>query len=191
MKPFQVRPIVFIILIIAGLPAVASAQIQFDRPKTEQPLENPYTLGVPREQILETTKDILKKCGIPLDEEASKPAEGKLVTKPVVFSRGVTTRNDLEYLAVMPASDVRNWTQGRYYLEISALPLDQKRSQIYVAAHIQGRMPDPLTGHQWIEGQSNGRLEDEVIRGLAGKLLGIDLSLKKSGNPRRILNCEY
>lgn len=176
---------------IASLPVVASAQIEFDRPKTEQPLENPYTIGVTREQILETAKDALKKCNIPIDEELSKANEGKLITKPVIFSRGVTTRSDLEYLATMPASDVRNWTQGRYYLEITALPLDQKRSQLFVSAHIQGRIPDAVSGNKWIDGQSNGRLEDEVIRGLASKLLGIDLGFKKGGNPKRILNCEY
>jgi len=180
-----------ILLTIGVLPVVASAQIQFDRPKTEQPLDNPYTLGIAREQIIETAREVLKKCNISLDDEQSKLTEGKLITKPVVFTRGVTTRNDLEYLATLPASDVRNWTQGRFYLEISALPLDQKRSQIFVAAHIQGRLPDPVTGNTWIEGQSNGRLEDEVIRGLASKLLGIDLGLKKGGNPKKILNCEY
>jgi hypothetical protein len=36
-------------------------------------------------------------------------------------------------------------------------------------------------------------LEDETLRGLAGRILGIDLSVKvSSGRPtRRILNCEY
>lgn len=191
MKPFQIRHLLIVVFMVASLPVVASAQIEFDRPKTEQPLENPYTIGVTREQILETAKDALKKCNIPIDEELSKANEGKLITKPVIFSRGVTTRSDLEYLAIMPASDVRNWTQGRFYLEITALPLDQKRSQLFVSAHIQGRIPDTVIGNKWIDGQSNGRLEDEVIRGLASKLLGIDLGFKKGGNPKRILNCEY
>ncbi|MGE0102921.1 MAG: hypothetical protein AB7H86_09955 [Blastocatellales bacterium] len=191
MKPRWILKSIFLLATVGLLPAVASAQIQFDRPKTEQPLDNPYTMGVAREQIIETAKEVLKKCNIALDESKSRMTEGRLITTPVVYTRGVTTRNDLEYLAVMPASDVRNWTQGRFWLEISALPLDQKRSQLFVAAHIQGRLPDPVTGNTWIDGQSNGRLEDEVIRGLASKLLGIDLSIKKTGNPKRILNCEY
>lgn len=170
---------------------VAHAQIQFDRPKTEPPLDNPYTMNVPREQILQTVREVLKTCSVQLDEELSKPNEGKLVTKPVMFTRGVTTQNDLEYLATMPASDVRNWLQGRYYLEISSLPLDQKRSQLLITAHIEGRLADVLDNNKWIEGQSNGRLEDEILRGLASKILGVDLSFKKGNNPRRFLNCEY
>lgn len=191
MKVVKINFFVLAVLTSAIWSGTAYGQIQFDRPKTEQPLENPYTMSVNREQILQTARDVLKSCSMALDETLSKPNEGKLITKPVNFSRGVTTRNDLEYLATMPASEVRNWLQGRFYIEISALPLDQKRSQLFVAAHIQGKTADPGQGTIWIEGQSNGRLEDEIIRGLAGKILGIDLGLKKRSASRRILNCEY
>ncbi|MGH9754364.1 MAG: hypothetical protein ACREA2_16415 [Blastocatellia bacterium] len=171
----------------------ARAQIQLDRPKTERPLDNPYTIGVPREQILETVREVFKTCAIQIDDTQSKPSEGKIITKSVVFTRGVTTKADLEHLAKMPAGDVRNWQQGRFHLEITALPLDGKRSQVLVNARIQGKLADAASGSQWVEGQSNGALEDEVIRGLAGKILGIDLGVKvSSGRPtRRILNCEY
>ena len=139
---------------------------------------------------METTNQVLRACSIPLDESLSKPREGKLITKPIVFTRGVTTQTDLDYLAKMPAGDVRNWSQGRYFLEISVSPIDGTRSQLFISAHIQGRYTDLLTGNQWVEGQSNGRLEDEILRGLAGKILGIDLSIKKNTR-RQILNCEY
>jgi len=103
-------------------------------------LDNPYTMSIPREKILETTKEILKTCALQIDETLSKPGEGKIVTKPVSFSKGVTTKTDLEYLAKLPADDVRNWVQGRFSLEITALPLDQKRSQLLIVANIQGRI---------------------------------------------------
>lgn len=189
MHTFRLLAISFVMAM--GMGIGAQAQIQLDRPKVEPPLDNPYTMGVSREQILQTTREVLKGCGIALNEERSKASDGKLATQAVVFTRGVTTRNDLEYLAAMPASEVRSWTQGRYYLEITALPLDQKRSQLFIAAHIEGRYADAMEGAKWIEGQSNGRLEDEVLRGLAGKILGIDLSLKTATNQRRILTCTY
>ncbi len=174
-----------------SLGVAVEAQIRFDRAKVEDPLPNPYTMGVAREKIVQTTLDVLKGCGIVIDNEKSRPNEGRLVTQPIVFSRGVTTRNNLEYLATMPASDVRNWTQGRYFLEITALPLDQKRSQLFIGAHIEGRYAEAGGTMVWVEGQSNGRIEDEVLRGLGGKILGIDLSLKTAANERRILNCTY
>ena len=177
-------------VVVAFSAISANAQITFDRPKTEPPLDNPYTISIPREKILETAKEILKTCTLQIDENLSKPGEGKIVTKPVSFTKGVTTKTDLEYLGKLPADDVRNWVQGRFSLEITALPLDQKRSQLLIVAHIQGRVADVLNPNKWIDCQSNGRLEDEVLRGLAGKILGIDLSLK-GNNRRRILTCEY
>lgn len=169
---------------------VARAQLTFDKPKTEPPLPNPYTMSVLREPILDAAREVLKACTIPLDEDLSKANAGKIITKPVIFSRGVTVRNDLEYFAEMPASAVRNWSQARYALEIVALPVDQKKSQLQVNAIIQGRAVDADGSLKWVDGKSNGRLEDEFIRGLAGKILGIDLSIKGKSQ-RRLLNCEY
>ncbi len=171
----------------------ARAQIQLDRPKTERPLDNPYLINAPSEQILQTVREVFKACAIEVDDTLSKPSEGKIVTKSVVFTRGVTVKADLDHLAKMPAGEVRNWQQGRWRLEVSALPLDEKRSRLSVSAHIEGKVIEASGGAQWIEGQSNGSLEDEALRGLAGRILGIDLSVKvSSGRPtRRILNCEY
>jgi hypothetical protein len=138
-------------------------------------------------------REVFKTCAIDIDDTLSKPGDGKIVTKSLVFTRGVTAKADLEHLATIPAGDVRNWQQGRFRLEITALPLDGKRSQLLVNTHIEGKVADVSSGSQWVEAQSNGSLEDEVLRGLAGKILGIDLSVKvSSGRPsRRILSCEY
>jgi len=189
-NPLKSRLLLLAVVVAAFSATSAKAQFTFDRPKTEPPLDNPYTMSVPREKILETTKEVLKTCSLQIDESLSRPSEGKIVTKPVSFTKGVTTKTDLEYLGKLPADDVRNWVQGRFSLEITALPLDQKRSQLLVVANIQGRAADVLNPNKWIDCQSNGRLEDEVLRGLAGKTLGIDLSLK-GNNRRRILTCEY
>lgn len=193
MTNFKCRLFLLAVAFLTVSATSASAQFTFDKPKTEPPLENPYTMSVPREKILETIRDVLKTCSLQIDETLSKPNEGKIVTKSVSFSKGVTTKSDLEYLATLPAGDVRNWVQGRYALEITALPLDEKRSQLAIVANIQGRVADVLNPNKWIDCQSNGRLEDDVLRGLAGKILGLDLSLKTSSgrSNRRILTCEY
>lgn len=183
----------FSLFFVACLSLDARAQLQFDRPKSEPPLDNPYTISAPREQILQTVQEVFKTCAIQIDDALSNPNEGKIVTKPVIFTRGVTAKADLEHLATIPAGDVRNWQQGRFQLEITALPLDGKRSQLLVNARIEGKIADAASGSQWIGAQSNGSLEDQILRGLAGKILGIDLNVKvSSGRPaRRILSCEY
>ena len=84
---------------------------------------------------------------------------------------------------------MRSWIQGRYYLEITALPLDEKRAQLQIITHIQGQVAD-VAGNKWIATPTNGVLEDEVLRGLAGRILGLDLGIKK-GAARRLFACEY
>lgn len=173
----------------ALLSVAAQAQIVFDRPKTEPPLDNPYTLNVPREEVIKAIGEVLKTCAIPFDTERTKPQEGRFFTQYVVFTKGVNARTDIEHVSNPAASDARNWLRGRVSLEIIVLPLDEKRSQLQVFAHVQGQVAE-MTGSKWIDTPSNGQIEDEVLRGLAGKILGIDLGLKK-GSARRLLGCEY
>jgi hypothetical protein len=193
MNKLKLHLFLLAIVFAAFSAGTAQAQLTFDRPKTEPPLDNPYNINLPREKILEGVREVLKTCNLEIDETLSKSAEGKIVLKPVVFTKGVTAKNTLEYLATLPAGDVRNWVQGRATLEITALPLDQKTSQLLVSANIQGRIADAMNPNKWIDCVSNGRMEDEVLRGLAGKILGIDLSQKNSSgrSTRRILTCEY
>jgi hypothetical protein len=171
----------------------ALAQLTFDKPKTEPNLANPYTMGSKREDVMKTAIEIFKACEFPIDEANTNIKEGKITTKFVVYTRGVTARTDLEHLAEMPASRVRNWVQGRFLLEVLSLPIDPIRTQLQITARIQGRVGDTAE-ETWVTGASNGNLEDEVIRGIAGQALGIDLARSSSRaqkGKRRLLNCEY
>src|SRR5262245_66630717 len=87
----------------------ARAQIQLDRPKTKRPLDNPYVINAPSEQILQTVREVFKACAIEVDDTLSKPSEGKIVTKSVVFTRGVTAKADLDNLDKMPEGEIRKW----------------------------------------------------------------------------------
>lgn len=185
-------------LLVIGLmvTGTAAAQIQLDRPKRSEPLPSPYIVGLPRETILDTARAVLKTCQIPFTEPAPRAPQStaeSVLTGPLYFAEGVNSRTDLGYYANLPADDVRIWTGGRVRLEISALPLDARRSQLQITAFIEGRVApigDYAKAEQWLTVNSNLRLEDEVLRGLAGKLLGLDLSINQDGQ-RRILKCEY
>lgn len=184
-----------LLLCVCGTSLTATAQLQLDRPKRAEPLPSPFTLGLPREQILETARLVLKRCDIAFEPQQRPilPLEDKLLTEQLYFAEGVNSRSDLGYYANLPAADVRVWTGGRVRLEISALPLDERRSQLQITARLQGRVApigEYARDEQWVDISSNGRLEDEVLRGLAGKMLGIDLSVDQDGR-RRLLKCEY
>lgn len=175
-------------------PIAAQAQLELDKPKNTKPLPSPYTITATRPRILDTAREILTHCKIPYQNESKSilPAGDKLVTENIIFTTGVNARTDLAHYSNPPVNELRAWTAGRVWLEIIALPLDVKRSQIQIVAHVQGRSGGITNSgeEEWIDCPSNGRLEDEVLRGLAGKILGIDLSIDRNGR-RRILNCEY
>ncbi len=175
-------------------PGITQAQITFDKPEKYKPLPTPFTINATRGQILDTARGVLKFCKIPFEEKTEPvlPVGDKLVTRYIVFTEGVNTRTDLAHYSNPHATDVHTWTAGRVSLEIIALPLDEERSQIQIVAHFQGRTGGITSSgkERWIDSPSNGRLEDEVLRGLAGKILGIDLSID-GDRRRRILSCEY
>ncbi len=185
--------ICLLLLFIACCSFNARAQIQLDRPKTEPPLDNPYIINAPREQILQTVREVLKTCAIQIDDTLSKPSEGKIVTKSIVFTRGVTSKADLEHLAGCRRAKSATGDRAAGVWRSAPSRSTRKRSQLSVTAHIEGKVADASGATIWIVGQSNGALEDEALRGLAGRILGIDLSVKvSSGRPtRRLLNCEY
>lgn len=171
------------------LVSAAHAQIVFDKPKEKLPLDNPYTVNVPREHISREIQEILQTCKIALDTEKTKVEKGRFVTKSWVFTQGLNVKTDLSHVSNLPAGDARNWLKGRYTLEFNILPLDEKRSQLQIMAYVQGQVAD-MAGTKWIDSPSNGNLEDEALRSVAGKIIGLDLSKKENGK-RRIMNCEF
>ncbi len=166
-----------------------SAQIIIGKPKEVPDLDNPYTLNIPREEIAKQIQDVLQSCNIEVDKERTKVEKGQFVTKVWQFTQGLNAKTDLQNVSNLPAADARNWLKGRYRLEINILPLDEKRSQLQVITYIQGQMAD-VVGTKWIDSPSNGKIEDETLRGLAGRILGLDLSRKKNGK-HRLMDCEY
>ncbi len=177
--------ITFTIILSSAVPA----QIVIGRPKDIPPLDNPYTINLARADVTKAIAEILQTCKIELDPVSTKAEKGKFVTNAWIFAKGVNVKNDLAHVSQLPAGDTRNWLKGRYALEINVLPLDDKRSQLQIISRIQGQIAD-VAGTKWVESPSNGYLEDEALRGLAGKILGIDLSIKGNAK-RRLMSCEY
>ncbi len=168
---------------------VNHAQINFGKPKDTPSLDNPYTVNVPRDEIAKQLQEIFQTCNTEIDQEKTKVEKGRFVMKSFLFTRGVNAKTDLQNVSNLPAADARSWLKGRYTLEINILPLDEKRSQLQVITYIQGQIAD-VAGTKWIDSPSNGTIEDDTIRGLAGRILGLDLSRKKNGK-HRLMNCEY
>ena len=110
--------IALLIALVAVVVTSSFAQITFDRPKVEGLLANPYTAPAAQDVVVEAAVGMIKDMDINLDPEKTKKEEGILVAKPVIFTKGTVTVSQLEHFSHCPAVEARNWTRGRYTLQM-------------------------------------------------------------------------
>jgi len=104
---------VLVALLLTGITAVA--QLEFKKPKPAKPLPNPSIINATRDEVLSTTKQMMETREIPIDKEDCNNTTGEctLLSKPVVFIKGIATKSQLEHYCEMPTVEVRNWARAR------------------------------------------------------------------------------
>ena len=166
----------FRIAIALALTALTTvAQIEFSRPKPIKPLPNPSIISGSRDDVVSITKQMMETREIPLDKEDCSATTGEctLLSKPVVFIKGIPTKSQLEHFCEMPKVDVRSWTRGRYVLRVQITPATPKTSQVGVYAKFEGMM-NAVTGGEWVPLTSKGELEDLMLRCIQDRVQGGD-----------------
>lgn len=139
--------------------------------KTRAPLANPYKLNSRRDVLVETIRDVLESMKIMLDDSASRPQDGIIVTQPYIFAKGaVTTRNELNRYAVLPTSDT-SWTRGRFTLTVEVQSIDGIQNNVSVTAKVEGRSENGFES-EWTTLQSSGTVEDEFLVKLVEAVTG-------------------
>src|SRR5262245_41880287 len=120
-KAAAARVIPILLLLTA---AAAGGQIQLSRPKPIRPLPNPSIMGATRDEVMSITKQMLETREIPLDKEDCSPTTGEctLLSKSVVFIKGIEAKSQLEHYCDMPKVELRNWVRGRYVLRFQITP---------------------------------------------------------------------
>lgn len=142
------------------------------RTPTVQPLPNPYRFTIPNDVLTKSIVELLGERKLILDETSSKPEQGLLITQPYTFTRGsVVTSSELNRLAEVPATEVRNWTRGRYTLIVEVQPIDGTHTNVSVNARIEGRS-DNVTGAEWVTLRSTGTAEEQFLTDLIIKVTG-------------------
>lgn len=161
------------ILFLLGVSA--GAQIQLQKPKTIKPLPNPSIILASRDEVVSATKQMLETREIPLDKEDCNQITGEcmLLSKSVVFTKGIPTRSQLEHYCEVPSAAVRNWVKGRYVLRFQVTPASTKTAQVGVYAKFEG-MTDSVSGSEWVQLTSKGELEDVMLRCIQDRVQGGD-----------------
>jgi len=164
---------VLFIVFLSGMTVLA--QIEFKKPKPAKPLPNPYVVSSSRDDVLSLTKQMLETREIPLDKEDCNSTTGEctLLSKPVIFVKGIATKSQLEHYCEMPRVEVRNWARGRYVLRFQITPATPKSSQVGVNAKFEG-MINSVSGSDWVALTSKGELEDLMLRCIQDRIQGGD-----------------
>jgi hypothetical protein len=150
-------------------------QIEFSKPKTIKPLPNPSIIFATRDEVMSIIKQMLETREIPLDKEDCNTTTGEctLISKPVVFIKGIATKSQLEHYCTMPRVDVRDWARGRYVLRFQLTPATPKTAQVGVYARFEGMM-NGAAGSEWVALTSKGELEDLMLRCIQDRVQGGD-----------------
>jgi hypothetical protein len=153
----------------------AVGQIQFSKPKPIKPLPNPSIIFATRDEVMSITKQMLETREIPLDKEDCNATTGEctLISKSVVFIKGIATKSQLEHYCIVPTVDVRDWARGRYVLRFQLTPATTKTAQVGVYAKFEGMM-NGATGSEWVALTSKGELEDLMLRCIQDRVQGGD-----------------
>jgi hypothetical protein len=152
----------------------AGRGIDFGKGRTPEvpPLPNPYRIAARRDAILNAIADVMRDRKLIVDEAASKPAEGIIVSQPYTFIKGaVVTQSELGRYADVTTSSARGWTRGRYTITVEVQPIDGNSANVSVNAKIEGRT-DGATGAEWTTLPSSGVVEEEFLSALITNITG-------------------
>jgi hypothetical protein len=154
--------------------------INFGKGKTPAAtaLPNPYRLTARRDTLMKAITDLMRDRKLIVDDAASRPDDGIVVTQPYTFIKGaVITESELSRFAGVETSDARGWTRARYTITVEVQPIDGTSANVSVNAKIEGRT-DGATGAEWITLPSKGTAEQEFLAALIESLGGTPVTEK-------------
>ena len=154
-----------------------------DRTVEPPPIANPYRFTTRRDTLMQAIADLMRNSKMILDEAASKPNDGILVTQPYTFTKGaVVSESELNRYAELPLANSRGWTRGRYTLIVEVQPIDAINFNVSVNAKVEGRN-DGASGAEWVTLRSSGQAEQDFLGGLVENVTGAPPPGRESSQP--------
>ncbi len=143
-----------------------------DKTRTTTALPNPYRITGRRDVLLRAVADVMRDRKLIVDDVASKPSEGIIISQPYTFIKGaVVTQSELSRFARIETADARGWTRARYTITVEVQAIDGGSSNISVNAKVEGRTDGP-TGAEWTTLQSTGVAEQDFLSALIENVTG-------------------
>lgn len=139
--------------------------------KVREALANPYKFTSRRDVLISLIVDVLREKKLVVDEAASRPKDGVIITQPFIFAKGsVITQSELNRYAILEDS-YSSWTRAQYTLAIEVQAIDGIQNKVSVNAKVEGRAGNGLTS-EWVTVRSSGIAEDEFLAKLVEAVTG-------------------
>lgn len=106
-------------------------------------------------------------------------AGGRLVTEFRDYISGPLTRSHLEKVGDPPRLADGNWIKARYRYDIRIELIEAKVSIVTVNLELQGFKRDFLGEEAWVDVNSSGRLESDLLTAYGKLLFGSDFALER------------
>lgn len=143
-----------------------------DKTRTRERLANPYQLNGRRDGLVMAVQNVLREKKMVIDEAASRPNEGIIITQPFIFGRGqVIATTELKRYGNLAFGDDA-WSRGQYSLIIEVQPIDGMRNNISVTAKVEGRSARGLST-EWVTVPSSGLAEEQFLVALVESVTGV------------------
>lgn len=147
------------------------------------PIANPYRFTTRRDTLVRAIEELMRDRKLILDEAASKPGDGILVTQPYTFTKGaVVSESELNRYAELPVANSRGWTRGRYTLIVEIQPIDAININVSVNAKVEGRN-DGASGAEWVTLRSSGQAEQDFLGALVENVTGAPAPGREPSQP--------
>jgi hypothetical protein len=152
----------------------AGRGIDFGKGKTPDipPIPNPYRFAARRDVIMKAISELMGDRKLIVDEAASRPTEGIVVSQPYTFIKGaVVSQAEISRYSNITNETSRGWTRGRYTITVEVQPIDGNNANVSVNAKVEGRT-DGATGAEWTTLPTSGLAEQDFLSALITKITG-------------------
>ena len=156
-----------------------------DRTVEPPPIPNPYRFTTRRDTLMQAVQALMRDRKLILDEAASKPNDGILISQPYTFTKGVVvSASELSHYAQLTDANSRGWTRGRYTIIVEIQPIDGNSINVSVNAKIEGRN-DGASGAEWVTLRSSGQAEQDFLGALVENITGAPAPGRAPSEPRK------
>ncbi len=161
-------------LVWTSLTLLALAAAQIDAQKRFEP---PMRLGVPFPAAWKAMLEVLQRQKWNLVKKDR--GRGEILTGYREYMSGPLTAKHLDKIGVRPRLPDGEWVRVRYRYDLSVSLIRERQTVVTVDSDIQALKRDFLGREEWVEIDSTGRLEKQLLTAFGQALYGADFSLDK------------